>query len=102
MASDTVASTHKELKERKIPKVVDHLEVHPNMEAGHNVHTVHSHSFDHPDVIKKFKGPHAKVSIPAGHILHHIGKQIGVDMSDVGAGEGSEAIEASPKQDAET
>ena len=53
--SDVMATT---AKERKPPKVISHLEIHPNMKGGHDVHVVHTHPFDHPVKIIQHEGPH--------------------------------------------
>lgn len=82
MKSDVVATTH---AERKAPKVVDHIEIHPTMNAGHRVEIHHTHSYDHPPIVKQFEGPHEAVSLPKGHVLAHIGKQLGMESSDQGA-----------------
>jgi hypothetical protein len=58
MAADVRATSH---KERIPPKVVSHIEIHPNMEGGHNVEVHHTHSYDHPPIVKKFEGPHEAV-----------------------------------------
>jgi hypothetical protein len=96
-AADSRATTYKE----KIPeKVVSHMEIRPNMSGGHNVELHHTH-FDHPPAVKKFDGPHEPVSIPKGHILHHVAKQLGISMSDVGAGEDTEEATHETKEAAE-
>jgi hypothetical protein len=92
--ADTVATTH---KERKPPKIVSHLEIHPMMGGGHAVHTIHTHPYEHPPIVKKFEGE--------GHsgIMNHIGKQIGIDMAgSVGAGEDSEEAATEKKESAES
>lgn len=81
--ADTVATT---FKERKPPKVVSHIEIHPNMEGGHNVHTVHTDRYAHPDAVKKFKGPHASVKLPEGHLLAHAAGLMGIPTSGKSAG----------------
>ena len=83
MKSDVKATTH---KERVPPKVVSHLEIHPNMEGGHNVEVHHTHRFEHPPVVKKFEGPHEPVSLPAGHILAHVAKEMNIPTSGEAAG----------------
>ena len=40
--ADTMATT---FKDKKPPKVVSHIEVHPSMGGGHAVHTVHTHGY---------------------------------------------------------
>jgi hypothetical protein len=100
--ADTAASTHKEREQRKPAKVVSHIEIHPMMDGGHAVHTVHTQPFDHPNIVKKFAGPHESVKLPKGHILHHVGDHLGVALgNDVGAGEDSEQATIDKKESAE-
>lgn len=107
--ADTKATTY---KEKKSPKIVSHIEIHPNMEGGHNVEIHHTHSFEHPPIVKKFPGPHEAVSLPEGHILHHIASKLGVETSvgggalaeeerdDTGAGEGEPYKNQQAKEEA--
>jgi len=88
--SDVMATTH---KEKIPPKIVSHLEVHPNMQGGHDVHTVHTHPYDHPPKVKKHAGPHDSVVLPEGHVLHSIAKEMGIQTTGTGAGS-EEPIEA--------
>jgi hypothetical protein len=84
--SDVTASTH---KERKAPKMVSHLEVHPNMEGGHNVVVHHTNPVDHPPKEKEFSGPHDSVVLPKGHILESIAKHMNIHTTGAGAGAGA-------------
>ena len=81
--SDVMAST---FKEKKQPKVISHIEIHPAMDGGHDVHTVHTHSYDHPDKVKHHAGPHESVALPNGHVLHSIAKEMGIETTGAGAG----------------
>jgi hypothetical protein len=81
--SDVAATTH---KERKQPKIVSHLEIHPNMEGGHNVSVHHTHPFDHPAIEKKYSGPHDSVVLPKGHVLESIAKHMNIHTTGAGAG----------------
>jgi hypothetical protein len=96
--ADTVATT---FKDKKPAKIVSHLEVHPNMDGGHNVEIHHTHSFDHPAEVKEFSGPHEEVSLPKGHILHHIAKNLGISIAPTGVAAGDEE-NVSAKESAET
>jgi hypothetical protein len=82
-SADTMATTY---KEKKPAKVISHLEIHPNMEGGHNVEIHHTHSMDHPAVTKIFGGPHEPVSIPKGHILAHVADHMGIPTTGDAAG----------------
>jgi hypothetical protein len=81
--SDVMATTH---KDKKPAKVVSHLEIHPNMEGGHNVSVHHTHPYDHPPKEKKFSGPHDSVVLPKGHILKNIADEMGIHTTQAGAG----------------
>jgi hypothetical protein len=94
--ADTMATT---FKDKKPPKVVSHVEVHPNMGGGHSVHTVHTHSFDHPPAVKQFKGPHEAVSLPKGHVLAHVAEQMNIPNKGLAAGDEEDV---SAKEAAET
>lgn len=82
--ADTVATT---FKDKKPPKVVSHVEIHPSMGGGHAVHTVHTHGYEHPAAVKNFKGPHAEVSIPKGHVLAHVAEQMNIPNKGLAAGD---------------
>jgi hypothetical protein len=82
MKSDVTATTH---KERRAPKVVSHLEIRPNMDGGHNVEVHHTH-YDYPPKVKEHAGPHEAVSLPKGHVLHSIAKEMGIQTTGTGAG----------------
>lgn len=81
--ADTMATT---FKEKKPPKVVSHLEVHPSMGGGHAVHVVHTHGYEHPPMVKEFEGPHEPVSLPKGHVLGHLAEHMGIPTKGVAAG----------------
>lgn len=78
-----MASTH---KERKPEKIVSHLEIHPNMDGGHDLQIHHTHPYDYPAKSKAHTGPHDAVDIPKGHILHSIAKEMGIQTTGAGAG----------------
>jgi hypothetical protein len=82
--ADSFATT---FKDKKPPKVVSHVEVHPSMGGGHAVHTVHTHGYEHPAAVKNFKGPHAEVSIPKGHVLAHVAEQMNIPNKGLAAGD---------------
>lgn len=82
--SDVMAST---AGEKKMPKVVSHLEIRPNMKGGHDVHTVHTHSYDHPNEIKEFPGPHPAHPTQKGHVFAHLAGLMGIPTSGLAAGE---------------
>jgi hypothetical protein len=84
MAKSDVAATT--FKEKKSPKVVSHIEIHPNMKGGHSVHVVHTHPHDHPNIVKEFEGPHEGIDLPSGHILHHIAGHLGIPTKGIAAG----------------
>jgi hypothetical protein len=81
--ADTVATT---FKERKPPKVISHIEIHPAMNGGHNVHTVHTDRYAHPDIVKKFEGPHAPITAPKGHLVAHLAGLMGIPTHNEAAG----------------
>lgn len=84
-----MATVHKDMPQpvlkRKPPKKasVDHIEIHPAMNTGHRVeaHFANSGLSEYKEPEKKeFAGPHAKVSLPKGHILAHIAGHMGIPM----------------------
>src|SRR5882762_8012388 len=81
--SDVMATSH---KERVPPKVISHIEIHPNMKSGHDVHVVHTHPYDHLNKITQHEGPHDGVDVPSGHILHSVAKHMGIQTTGTGAG----------------
>jgi hypothetical protein len=103
--ADTTATTHRDTKGgnafSKAPKVLAHIKVLPAMEGGHEIVLHHNHP-SHPNIQNHFPGPHAAVSLPHGHVLRHIGENMGISMSDVGAGEGTEEQTHETKELAET
>jgi hypothetical protein len=64
------------------------------MQGGHDVHVVHTHPYDHPNIVKKFEGPHDGVSLPDGHVLHHIGGHMGIKLDKEAAAGTEENVEA--------
>lgn len=74
---------------RKTPTTVsmDHIEIHPAMGGGHRVEAHYANrgmdGYKEPEK-KDFAGPHAKVSVPKGHILHHVAQSMGVPVDVAG------------------
>ena len=62
--ADTMATT---FKDKKPPKVVSHIEVHPStLAAADAVHTVHTLWLRASvEAVKNFEGPHEAVSLPS-------------------------------------
>jgi len=88
IATESASYSHK-----KEAKMVHHLEIHPAMDGGHRVE-VH-HSSMHEPAKKEFAGPHEAVSLPKGHILHHIAGHLGIATSDL-----NKAEEREPEEEA--
>lgn len=93
MASDTMASVGK--KTRKPAKKLSHVEIHEAENGGHTIRH-HFTSYEHPPEEHVF----GKGESMNAH--KHLAEHLSMPMTDVGAGEGSAAIESSPKQEAET
>lgn len=88
-------------KERPLrPKVMDHMEIHPNMQTGHNVEAHFTH-YSHDKETKEFSGPHGKVTLPKGHILAHMAKHMGIPVAHAPGEDQVEAAEGRPGADNE-
>lgn len=70
----------KPVERKKSPKVIDHLHIRPTMDGGHVVEQ-HFTNYEHGPESKEFSGPHAAVSLPAGHVLHHIAGHMGIPIT---------------------
>jgi hypothetical protein len=75
-------ATPEMMKSKKPAKMMTELTVRPGMDGGHSVTEHYSGGgMDyHEPKVTEFKGPHAKVSLPAGHILHAIAGHLGVPV----------------------
>jgi len=89
--ADTMASTH---KERKPKKVLSHIEIHEAENGGHTIRHHFTHYEHAPEEHVFGKGESMKAH-------EHIASAMNMPMKDVGAGEDDEETEVESKEAAE-
>jgi hypothetical protein len=70
------------------------IHIHPSMHG--DGHVVMTHQFGGGAESKEFTGPHAAVTLPAGHILSHVAEHLGIPTAkaDIDKAEETEDTEA--------